>query len=140
MSETLNRSTGNLAAVEGWLPCGGRAPLLARRALRELLGRVDGGGRFIEDGELLVSELVTNALEHGTQAGQRIRYVFRVDREFLHVAVEDESEAKPVPCQADGDQESGRGLLLVEVLAVEWGFESRKAGGKRVWAKVGCVS
>ncbi|TQF05907.1 ATP-binding protein [Kitasatospora acidiphila] len=141
MSETLIQPAQDPQTAEGWLPCTGRAPLLARRVLRELLARVDGGGRFLEDGELLVSELVTNALEHGMQAaGQRIGYTFRVEGDVLHLVVEDESEQKPIPRQVDGSQESGRGLLLVEVLAAEWGFEPRKGGGKRVWVKVRCVS
>ncbi|NEE61919.1 ATP-binding protein, partial [Streptomyces sp. SID8455] len=34
------------------------------------------------------------------------------------------------------DQESGRGLFLVECLASRWGWEPRNPVGKTVWAEV----
>jgi anti-sigma regulatory factor (Ser/Thr protein kinase) len=87
-------------------------------------------------GELLVSELVTNALVHGTEAGQKIWVGFRVERDFLHIAVDDPSSEKPIPRQLSGDRETGRGLLMVEALAAEWGCGPREGVGKRVWARL----
>jgi hypothetical protein len=49
----------------------------------------------------------------------------------LHVAVRDES---PLPLERSaGDEEPGRGLLIVEGLSSAWGC-MRTAGGKVVWA------
>lgn len=78
---------------------------------------------------LLVSEVATNALIHG--AGQvRVRVVDRGPR--LRVQVSDDSARLPTARAFDGDAEGGRGLALVDALAVAWGAEPR-SGGKTVW-------
>lgn len=80
---------------------------------------------------LVVSELVSNAVEHaGTiitlQVGRRDRYV--------HVAVRDGSREEPhLDPPADARVLKGRGLLLVDSLAVHWGSLPSHEG-KVVWA------
>jgi len=88
---------------------------------------------FPEEGlavaEMLVSELVTNAVQHA-----RSFLVLHIDRTWpgLTILVEDASAAPPV-LQADcGDAEGGRGLMLVDTLAASWGWE-RTSTGKIVW-------
>ena len=77
---------------------------------------------------LLVSEVATNALIHGP--GQvRVRVVDRGPR--LRVEVSDDSVRLPTARVFDGDAEGGRGLALVDALAVAWGAEPR-SGGKTV--------
>ncbi|WP_170305264.1 ATP-binding protein [Kitasatospora viridis] len=120
-----------------WLPRSKRAPALARRRLRDLLAGVAGGLRFVDVGELLVSELVTNAWQHGTVPGQRIWAGFEVDHERLYIAVEDASSTEPLVRPMTIGQEAGRGLLIVDQLAREWGCSPREGVGKRVWAVVG---
>lgn len=80
--------------------------------------------------QLLGSELVTNALQHG-----RGRIDVRINRSpgQLFVSVEDESDAEPVVRSGDIDDEGGRGLLIVEMLASTWGVLRRGRGGKTVW-------
>jgi hypothetical protein len=78
--------------------------------------------------ELLVSELVTNALR---VAGNEVQLrLMRVDK--LLVEVSDDDHNLPQLRRADPDDEAGRGLALVSNLSQRWGT-SRKAVGKVVW-------
>ncbi|GAA1230795.1 ATP-binding protein [Kitasatospora nipponensis] len=137
MSDSLDRPTDPSGVDHIWLPCSRRSPGLARRRLREFLARVEGGGRFAEVGELLVSELVTNAWRHGTRTGRLIRVGFGFDADRLVIEVDDAGGGKPELGEAAADQESGRGLRLVDGLALAWGCGARPGVGKRVWAVVG---
>ena len=78
---------------------------------------------------LLVSEVATNALVHGTGDVQ-----VRVARRgpVLRVEVADGSTQAPLPRSADPDAEGGRGLALVDALASDWGTEVTGTG-KTVW-------
>ena len=78
---------------------------------------------------LLVSEVATNALVHGTGDVQ-----VRVTAEdaVLRVEVSDESPTMPTPRTADPMEEGGRGLALVASLATDWGVH-RVGMGKVVW-------
>lgn len=81
---------------------------------------------------LLVSEVATNALVHGR--GDVEVKVFRL-RDVVRVEVADSSPDLPRQRAADADAEGGRGLALVDALAVAWGTHQR-AGGKTVWFEV----
>ncbi|MCQ8190771.1 ATP-binding protein [Streptomyces rugosispiralis] len=86
---------------------------------------------FADDAELLVSELVTNALRH---AGGPIRLTLSLcsgDRAF-RCEVADEDPGQPLPRQACGDDEGGRGLHLLDLLSRCWG-STCTAAGKVVW-------
>ncbi|GAA1989313.1 ATP-binding protein [Kitasatospora viridis] len=56
---------------------------------------------------------------------------------LLRIEVHDASDALPVAGRSGAEDESGRGLLLVERLALEWGCGPRQGVGKRVWAVCG---
>jgi anti-sigma regulatory factor (Ser/Thr protein kinase) len=100
-----------------------------------------------ETAELLVSELVTNAV----RASDRLRIradlatvpvvaVWLVsDKSSLVIHVWDGNDEMPVRRNAAVDDESGRGLMLVESLSIEWGAY-RKAAGKVVWVKIDPVN
>ncbi|MEU9480012.1 ATP-binding protein [Streptomyces sp. NPDC048191] len=79
--------------------------------------------------ELLVSELVTNALRH-TRGPLRLNLRLRDSR--LLCEVEDTEPAGPVRNATDADAEGGRGIELLELLADAWG-SSRTATGKTMW-------
>ncbi|GAA3467654.1 hypothetical protein GCM10018965_022070 [Nonomuraea roseola] len=81
--------------------------------------------------ELLVSELVTNALQH-TEGTIRLALCF--EDGLLRCEVEDtEADTASLrPGPAREYDESGRGLHLVEELACCWG-SARTARGKAVW-------
>lgn len=84
--------------------------------------------------ELLVSELATNAVVHAY--GARVRVQVRVRGRRLRVEVSDDSLSLPAPRLAAVGAENGRGLALVDALAVDAGCDVR-AGGKTTWFEVG---
>ncbi len=79
---------------------------------------------------LLVSEIVTNAVVHGSG-----RPVLDIDvaPEVLRVTVTDESAATPRMEQQSLMSEGGRGLMLVDALATRWGTNRHLPTGKTVW-------
>jgi anti-sigma regulatory factor (Ser/Thr protein kinase) len=95
-----------------------------------------------DDVELVVSELVTNAVEASLRMWQVIgaspvpvRLWLASDRDAILVQVWDSSPELPVPRNAMPDDERGRGLLLVDHLRRAWGTY-RKGIGKVVWVVV----
>jgi anti-sigma regulatory factor (Ser/Thr protein kinase) len=78
------------------------------------------------DVELVVSELVANAVKHGSGP---IRLVVEVQGESVCIAVRD---AGPLPDGADGH---GYGLRIVERVAVATGVD-RHDQGKTIWAQL----
>lgn len=128
---------------------GGQAASEARGLLRTVIAtwglRVDADAAV-----LLASELVANAVTHagGDADGAAasvggmveggalgaITMCVRCSRGELRVEVHDWSRSTPahVPLAVDDDAETGRGLMLVDTLATEWGFY-RTPGGKVVY-------
>jgi hypothetical protein len=81
--------------------------------------------------ELIVSELVANVVRHaGTDFMIAIRF-----GPTIHVSVLDGSPVIPAIVHGDGDNEGGRGLLIVDSLSSGWGV-SRAGSGKSVWAEI----
>ncbi|MER5992980.1 MULTISPECIES: ATP-binding protein [Streptomyces] len=110
----------------------GRADLRAvpesRRALRELLGPW-GRPEQCAIAELLTSELVTNALVH---TDREAVLTATVGPGGLRVEVRDFAAREPRPRVPAADGTNGRGLVLVESLADEWGVRAHGVG-KAVW-------
>ena len=84
---------------------------------------------IIELAVLLVSELVTNAVVH---ARGMICLTVHTDAHWVRIEVEDQGRGRPVRRPATLDQVDGRGLLVVDKLATDWGTE-RRATHKVVW-------
>ncbi|OLZ74281.1 protein phosphatase [Streptomyces sp. IMTB 2501] len=84
--------------------------------------------------ELVADELITNALMH--TEGSAIVTLRALDdgERRLRIEVEDSSSALPRRREAGEEGVSGRGLLLVDLLADVWGVEAR-GGGKAVWCE-----
>jgi anti-sigma regulatory factor (Ser/Thr protein kinase) len=89
-----------------------------------------------ENTELLISELTTNAIAASRSAGgdSPIRLWLLSDTVRVLIAVWDASPDPPVRADVSADSESGRGLLLVEMISDQWGSYAGPAGGKTVWA------
>ncbi|MER6787708.1 SpoIIE family protein phosphatase [Streptomyces sp. NPDC000658] len=100
----------------------------ARAAVREQLHGW-GLGSLADTAELMVSELVTNAVRHSRRRPVALRLV-RGDT--LLCEVEDDDHELPNLLSAGPGDEAGRGLRVVSALAREWGA-SRTADGKSVW-------
>ncbi|MBD3004533.1 ATP-binding protein [Streptomyces sp. 5-10] len=87
---------------------------------------------MIEAAELIVTELMANAVRHGEGP-----ISFSVTRLTggVKISVCDRCAKKPNRCPADLSDEGGRGLFLVETLATSWGCEVTRSG-KKVWAEL----
>ncbi len=88
---------------------------------------------LVEVTELLVSELVTNAVLH---AGSDIDLRLLSSGAGVRVEVADRSDVLPARRSYGRQATTGRGLGLVDMLASSWGAESRSRG-KVVWFHVG---
>lgn len=90
--------------------------------------------------ELVVSELVTNALRHGvpsahSAAGDHcIRLRLLAQAPFVMCMVTDPGAGIPVLRDSGPTEECGRGLNVVESCCVRWGWQHLGEGGKIVWA------
>ena len=121
----------------------------ARRFTRSTLGRW-GLDPLADDAEVIVAELVANALCHGcvaaaggdrnperrdTRVGLRL---FRRSGEVM-CAVLDPSDTAPVLRAPNYETECGRGLQLVDALCDVWGWSPVAGRGKAVWAILFCA-
>ena len=101
-----------------------------------------------ETTELVVSELVTNAIKATNEIPPNARYPELYDRlevvclclqllaNDVLVEVWDPKQEPPQPRTVTLDDEGGRGLFLVESLAKHWGTRWPRTGGKVVWATI----
>ncbi|HEU4676842.1 MAG TPA: ATP-binding SpoIIE family protein phosphatase, partial [Motilibacteraceae bacterium] len=91
----------------------------------------------VDDVELLASELVTNAVLHGRPP---VTVHLRLDPgHHLVLEVADHAFHLPRRMQAGSDDEHGRGLELVTLLADRWGVRPTPRG-KVVWASFDLVA
>lgn len=86
--------------------------------------------RVLDEAQLLVSELVTNAVRHG---GPPVRVRVSCDGQAgLSVRVTDGNPHPPVRRDVSTDAEGGRGVALVDIISSRWGVD-HAASGKTVW-------
>jgi DNA-binding NarL/FixJ family response regulator len=90
-------------------------------------------GPLVDTVALLTSELVTNAVVH---AGSDVDVVVRLTGAIARVEVTDRSELAPAPRHSSVEDDSGRGLALVQALARRWGTSRQPGWGKTVWFEV----
>jgi anti-sigma regulatory factor (Ser/Thr protein kinase) len=135
------RSYLQLGALPGAVPC---ARLHAKLVLWEW-----GLDRLVETSELLVSEIVTNAVRASTRPAngpggeQQVSGLPAVwlwlatNRRDVLIQVWDGNDEIPARQDRGLEAESGRGLLLVERLSAQWGTYTPEGwSGKVVWAIV----
>ncbi|MGN6609797.1 MAG: ATP-binding protein [Jatrophihabitans sp.] len=115
------------------LPVNVRTPAHARRVVRAMLTAWELDAHA-DDAQLVVSELITNVLQHAPSADS-LELEVSSTAESLRIGLADGSSIKPVVRELTDDQPSGRGMAIVEALASRWGVEER-AGGKRVWVEL----
>jgi len=108
-----------------------RAPGVARQFVSSSLRLVAPvrHAEKIEDAELVVSELVTNAVRSGAAT---VHLALRVHHGALEVDVFDDGPGWPQLVRAGEQDAHGRGLVLVDALAECWQAEQIDSGGKRV--------
>lgn len=137
------------------LGSGWTAPRRARAFVRVQLGRW-GLPHLVDTAELLVSELVTNAVRATNAVSSlplvssmfpvplrsvAIRLRLPAASHSLFIEVWDVSASLPTPRHRDrsddaGLEEGGRGLELVDGLAKRWGYHTARDRGKIVWCEL----
>lgn len=117
----------------------GREPDAVPRARRAVCDALTATGvasdrpGLCDDAELVVSELVTNAVLHGeAPIAVRVRVGGGV-----RIEVEDAGRTAPILLQGNPDSMTGRGLSMVSALTSGWGVEPAGGGGKIIWAELG---
>ncbi|WP_327363527.1 MULTISPECIES: SpoIIE family protein phosphatase [unclassified Streptomyces] len=106
-------------------------PSMARHLIRAAVAAW-GSAERADEIELAADELMTNVLVH-TDGGGHVNVRLTAEGR-IRIEVEDSSSALPHRREAGDWAVSGRGLLLVDQLAEEWGVEPR-GGGKCVWCE-----
>lgn len=95
----------------------------------------------MDDASQVVAELASNAALHGYVSGRDFRVLLTVTGATLRIEVADaRGERLPrvlePPSAVHEVYESGRGLLLVGVLATRWGVRQGPFPRKTVWAEI----
>ncbi|MFF4607185.1 ATP-binding protein [Streptomyces sp. NPDC001339] len=114
----------------------------ARHAVRDLLDeqRVPMAADVMDALLLIVSELVTNAVQHAALLSPQIAVQVTIGAHWLRVAVEDDHPYRPKALEADEGDTGGRGLWLVKILTAEAGgacdVDHTVNGGKAIWAEL----
>ena len=97
-------------------------------------------GDLVQEAMIIVTELVTNAIRHGSscacdEAGRgQVELAWQRDTGRVICVVTDGSAKPPVLVPPDLFAESGRGLQVVQALAAAWGWMMLGATQKAVWA------
>jgi anti-sigma regulatory factor (Ser/Thr protein kinase) len=124
------RGGDRLVLLDLLLPDDARSVGMARRSLTSVLRLWGAQDEALERGELLTSEVFTNATKYG--GGESIRLLAVRQGELARIEVHDLSPRLPEQRHADDYDESGRGCFLVEALAASTGAYAT-ASGKAVW-------
>ena len=119
------------------LPALGASVADARGRVRARLSEWAADPELTDDASLVVTELFTNAVRHTDS--EKITCVLHDTGTVIRLEVTDQGRGSgvPVPCEAEADEEGGRGLMLVSVLAAAWGSDPAADGtGRVVWAEL----
>lgn len=118
----------------------------AARDFAAAVVRTWGLAEVLTDARVVVSELVTNAVQHGSATtgppeprapclpGTPIGLRLVRHPTGLRCEVTDPSDSMPTCLAPDDIAEIGRGLCLIAALSYQWGATPLPAGGKCVWA------
>ncbi|MFC4585385.1 ATP-binding protein [Sphaerisporangium corydalis] len=117
-------------------------PYAARTARSFTKSTLSGWGlaELLDDAELVIGELVINALRHGLSSraavfsGRPVKIILALTDQSLMCVVTDPSDECPTPRDPDFGSEGGRGLQVVAGISHRWGWAPLGAPGKAVWA------
>lgn len=116
------------------LPGTSSAPRVARELVATLL-RGWCRDELVPDAQLIVSELVTNAVQHAPGFETYELELVQHDR-GVRISLADGSTIRPLVRELQHELPAGRGMRMVAALATAWGADDHE-GGKRVWVEVG---
>ncbi|WP_328339847.1 ATP-binding protein [Streptomyces violaceus] len=130
--------TGHPAYSQSF-PCEPSTAEIGRKLVRDALG-VWHLDNLADVAALIMSELIANAVRHTPCHSIRL-IVGRPSATRVRVGVVDRAPSRlPILGQADEDDESGRGLLLIDGIADRWGYDlhgpERRPRSKEVWAEL----
>ncbi|MER6153022.1 ATP-binding protein [Streptomyces hirsutus] len=129
------RPTGHPGYSET-LPREPESAAVARRLVRTALATWGLEDR-IDDAMVVITELVSNAVDHSRLASIRV-IVSRPSESRVRLGVVDRSKVVPtMRTDSNGDQVRGRGLVLVDSLTERWGTDLYR-WGKQVWGELKC--
>ena len=116
------------------LPFGPDAARVARSMVGRMLTDHECAGQLVEDGRLVVHELVMNGVRHGRpDAHAEIAVSCRVLESHVVISVLDQGHSGKVAVRPSSpDNLDGRGLAIVEALSERWSVD--RTGGTRVEA------
>lgn len=108
----------------------------ARRQVRRELAAEDLPGPLLDDVEVVLSELMGNAVRHARPiAGGVLLVGWRIADDELTLRITDGGSVKRVePREASPMADSGRGLQIVERLVSAWGVTDHAGSLRTVWA------
>ncbi|MFD8062550.1 ATP-binding protein [Streptomyces cyaneofuscatus] len=127
---------------------------LARMHTADLLSWWGVPAQAAETVQLLVSELVTNAVQHSHEQGEKTQVsihssrntsrtfelTLEMLRDAVRVSVRDGDARQPILKEVGVEAESGRGIFLVAVMSRNWGHHPAVGRpGKVVWAEAGLL-
>ncbi|MFC5805362.1 ATP-binding protein [Streptomyces formicae] len=120
-------------------PCEPSTAETGRKIVRDVLGiwHLDN---LADRAELIITELIANASRH-TPCPEIRLVVGRPSATRVRVGIVDEEPSRlPLLSHAGEEDESGRGLLLIDAVADRWGCDLQSSGrrlrGKEVWAEL----
>lgn len=104
------------------VPFAASSVAVARQKLRVWLDDAGSSGEVIDDARIVVSELVANSVRHARPLpGGDILVTWQIEPRGLEIAVTDGgSDTRPRTVQATSSALAGRGMAIVETLAVTW--------------------
>jgi anti-sigma regulatory factor (Ser/Thr protein kinase) len=120
------------------VPCQDRSVKAARDHVARLV-LANALDPLLDDTEVVTSEIVTNAITHGSPASLAVLLEVAVTADAVRISVLDYSDRAPVLRELPPDDaQSGRGLHLIDSLAKSWGYHSCHPDGftKVVWAEL----
>jgi anti-sigma regulatory factor (Ser/Thr protein kinase) len=113
-----------------------RAPRAARAFAAETIAGWDLPADNVEPVQLVVSELVTNALRHAPQSRTVTLELVLMD-DCIRVLVSDGGAGEPERNQPEPESDvRGRGIWIVDAFTERWGTQRDDRGGKTVWGEL----
>ncbi|WP_406472309.1 ATP-binding protein [Streptomyces sp. NBC_01615] len=139
LSTSVQAASVGHPAYSQTFPCEPSTAEICRRLVRDVLG-IWRLGNLADRAALIVTELIANAARH--TPCKEIRLILgRPSATRVRVGIVDREPSRlPALSQAADDDESGRGLLLIDAVADHWGYDlhgsDRRPWGKEVWAEL----
>ena len=100
-----------------------------RRLVRQTLVAWGQPSR-VDDAVQVVAEMVANALDGGPYT---VIISLEARTNSIHIVVQDNRPGLPTPQKPSDDSENGRGLLLIDALADQWGFSEHLVWARFTW-------